>query len=128
MADLNVIILSGNLTKDPELRHTPKGTPVCNVRIANNGFKRDEPALFIDLTVWGKDAEYMASRCERGTFIEVSGRLTCRTYTTKEGQERTVYEVNVKDLHVKRAAGENGGIKKPGGGRLAGHQRNRPIF
>ena len=62
MADLNIIALSGNLVSTPEVRHTNKGTAVCNLRIANNGYSQDEDAMFIDLVLWGRDAEYAARR------------------------------------------------------------------
>jgi len=103
MADLNVIALSGNLTGDPELKHTSSGTALCKGRMANNGFGRDKPAMFIDITTWGRDAEFMANNCKKGTTVQVSGRLESNSYTDKNGNKRTSFSVNVKDLYVKRA-------------------------
>jgi single-strand DNA-binding protein len=103
MADLNMIALAGNLTRTPELRHTAKGQAVCSARIANNGFRKDKEALFIDITVWGRDAEYMAANCEKGTQVQITGRLESETYTGRDGKERTTFSVNVRDLHVKKA-------------------------
>lgn len=115
MADLNVITLSGNLTQDPELRHTPKGLSVCNARLANNGFGRDEETLFINIVLWGKDAEYCADNCSKGTFVEVSGRFSLRSYTDRNGNERTSPEVNVKSFHAKTriasTSNDGGGYK-----------------
>ena len=103
MADLNIIALSGNLTQDPELKHTSNGTALCKGRMANNGFGRDKAAMFIDVTCWGRDAEYMAKNCKRGTTIQVSGRLESNSYTDKNGNNRTSFSINVRDLYVKRA-------------------------
>ena len=104
MADLNIIALSGNLTQDPELKHTSNGTALCKGRMANNGFGRDKPAMFIDVTCWGRDAEYMAKNCKRGTTIQVSGRLESNSYTDKNGNNRTSFSINVRDLYVIKRA------------------------
>jgi single-strand DNA-binding protein len=101
MADLNIIALSGNLVSTPEVRHTNKGTAVCNLRIANNGYSQDEDAMFIDLVLWGRDAEYAARTCQKGTFVEVGGRLVQRSYTDRDGNDRKVMEVKVRDFHAK---------------------------
>lgn len=101
MADLNIIALSGNLVSTPEVRHTNKGTAVCNLRIANNGYGQDEDAMFIDLVLWGRDAEYAARTCQKGTFVEVGGRLVQRSYTDRDGNDRKVMEVKVRDFHAK---------------------------
>ena len=103
MADLNIIALSGNLTQDPELKHTSNGTALCKGRMANNGFGRDKPAMFIDVTCWGRDAEYMAKNCKQGTNIQVSGRLESNSYTDRNGNNRTSFSVNVRDLYVRRS-------------------------
>ena len=98
MASLNKALLIGNLTRDPDLRYTPSGTAVANLRLAVNrtfvvqGDKREE-TLFIDVVAWGKQAEACAEYLAKGSAILVDGRLQSREYETKDGGKRTVIEV-----------------------------------
>lgn len=95
MANLNKVFLMGNLTADPELRYTPSGASVCTLRMAVNrryttrqGENRDE-TLFIDVTVWGKQAEACSQYLSKGRPLFVEGRLRQDTWTTNDGQKRS---------------------------------------
>ena len=99
MASLNKVFLIGNLTRTPELRYTPSGTAVADLRIAVNdsyttqsGEKR-ENTCFLNVVVWGKQAETCREYLDKGSPILVEGRLQTRDWETKEGQKRTVTEV-----------------------------------
>jgi single-strand DNA-binding protein len=145
------ITLAGNLVDDPELRFTPAGQPVARFRVAstpryldkNTNEWKDGDSLFLTCNVWRQAAENVAESLTRGTRVIVSGRLRQRSYETKEGEKRTVYEVEVDDVgpslrnasaKVNRAArngsggsagpGGSGGSAGPGGsgGRTAGGQ------
>ena len=99
MADFNRVILLGRLTRDPELRYTPAGSPVCNFDLAVNrtyttqaGERRDE-TCFITIVVWGKQGENCAEYLKKGRQALVEGRLTQRSWETPEGQKRSKHEV-----------------------------------
>jgi single-strand DNA-binding protein len=130
------ITLAGNLVDDPELRFTPAGQPVARFRVAstpryldkNTNEWKDGDSLFLTCNVWRQAAENVAESLTRGTRVIVSGRLRQRSYETKEGEKRTVYEVEVDDVgpslrnasaKVNRVArngsGGSGGSGGPGG-------------
>lgn len=99
MASLNKVLLIGNLTRPPELRYTPSGTAVADVRLAVNrnyttqgGEKRDE-VCFLTVVVWGKQAESCGEYLDKGSQIFVEGRLQTRDWEGKDGQKRTATEV-----------------------------------
>jgi len=99
------IHLAGTLVADPELRFTPNGVAVANFRIACNerirnddGTWRDGDATFLTCNVWRDAAENAAENLVKGSRILVFGRLKQRNYETKEGEKRTVYEVEVDDF------------------------------
>ena len=90
MANINRVILTGNLTRDPELRNTSSGMPVCSLRIAVNTRRKSgdewvEKPNYFDVTVWGKQGENCANYLEKGRPIAIDGRLEWREYT-KEGE------------------------------------------
>jgi single-strand DNA-binding protein len=100
------ITIAGNLVDDPELRFTPAGQPVARFRVAStprymdkstNEWK-DGDSLFLTCNVWRQAAENAAETLRRGMRVIVSGRLRQRSYETKEGEKRTVYEVEVDDV------------------------------
>jgi single-strand DNA-binding protein len=130
------ITIAGNLVDDPELRFTPAGQPVAKFRIAStpryldkatNEWK-DGDSLFLTCNVWRQAAENVAESLTRGMRVIVSGRLRQRSYETKEGEKRTVYEVEVDDVgpslrnasakvnRVARSGGDGGGYGGGGGG------------
>jgi single-strand DNA-binding protein len=106
MAGETVITLVGNLVDDPELRFTPSGAAVAKFRIAStprtfdrqtNEWK-DGESLFLTCNVWRQPAENCAESLQRGMRVIVQGRLRQRTYETKEGEKRTVFEVEVDEV------------------------------
>lgn len=99
MASLNKVFLIGNLTRAPELRYTPNGTAVSDLRLAVNrayttqsGEKRQE-TYFLTVVVWGKQAETCGEYLDKGSPILVEGRLQTREWEGKDGQRRNVVEV-----------------------------------
>ena len=140
------ITIAGNLVDDPELRFTPAGQPVARFRVASTprfrdnstGEWKDGDSLFLTCNVWRQAAENVAESLTRGMRVIVSGRLRQRSYETKEGEKRTVYEVEVDDVgpslrnasakvnRVTRSGGSGGygqgGPGGQGGGRPSGGQ------
>ncbi|MBI1848492.1 MAG: single-stranded DNA-binding protein [Candidatus Rokubacteria bacterium] len=99
MASLNKVFLIGNLTRPPELRYTPSGTAVADLRLAVNrnyttqgGDKREE-TCFLTVVVWGKQAESCGEYLDKGSPIMVEGRLQTRDWEAKDGGKRSVTEV-----------------------------------
>jgi single-strand DNA-binding protein len=101
-----VITIVGNLVDDPQLRFTPSGAAVANFRVAStprfldkatNEWK-DGESLFLTCNVWRQAAENVAESLQRGMRVMVQGRLKQRSYETKEGEKRTVYEVEVDEV------------------------------
>jgi single-strand DNA-binding protein len=106
MAGDTIITVIGNLTDDPELRFTPSGAAVAKFRVAStprfmdrqsNEWKDGEP-LFLSCTVWRQAAENVAESLQRGARVIVSGRLKQRSYETREGEKRTVIELEVDEI------------------------------
>jgi single-strand DNA-binding protein len=102
MANLNKVFLIGNLTKDPELRYTPSGVAVANIRLAvNRRFKNKnqelkEETCFITAVVWNKQAEACNQYLHKGSPCFVEGRLQSRSWEDNAGQKRNVIEVRVE--------------------------------
>jgi single-strand DNA-binding protein len=106
MAGETPITVIGNLTADPELRFTPSGAAVANFTVAStprtfdkqtNEWK-DGEALFLNCSVWRQAAENVAESLVRGSRVIVSGRLKARSYETREGEKRTVFEIDVDEI------------------------------
>ena len=130
------ITVVGNLVADPELRFTASGQPVATFRIASTPRIRDNAtnewkdgdSLFLTCNVWRQAAENVAESLQRGMRVIVTGRLKQRNYETKEGEKRTVYEVEVDDVgpSLRNAsakvarANRTGGAGGPGGGGYGG--------
>lgn len=106
MAGDTVITIIGNLTNDPELRFTPSGAAVANFTVASTPRQfdrqsnewKDGETLFMRCSVWREAAENVAESLGRGTRVLVSGRLKSRSYETKEGEKRTVVELEVDEV------------------------------
>ena len=106
MAGETTITVIGNLTDDPELRFTPSGAAVAKFRVAstprtldrNSGEWKDGEPLFLQCNVWRQVAENVAESLHRGARVIVSGRLRQRTYETREGEKRTVMELEVDEI------------------------------
>jgi single-strand DNA-binding protein len=119
------ITIAGNLVDDPELRFTPAGQPVARFRVAstprfrdnNSGEWKDGDSLFLTCNVWRQAAENVAESLTRGMRVIVSGRLRQRSYETKEGEKRTVYEVEVDDVgpSLRNASAKVNRIARSGG-------------
>lgn len=133
MAGETLITLVGNLTADPELRFTPSGAPVANFTVAstprtfdrNANEWKDGDAMFLNCAVWRQAAENVAESLTKGMRVIVQGRLKSRSYETREGEKRTVFEVDVEEVgpalkyasaKVTRNAGGGGGNYSGGGG------------
>jgi single-strand DNA-binding protein len=136
MAGETPITVIGNLTADPELRFTPSGAAVANFTVAStprtfdrqsNEWK-DGEALFLNCSVWRQAAENAAESLQRGMRVIVSGRLKARSYETREGEKRTVFEIDVDEVgpslkyatakvtKTTRSGGQGGGGGFSGGG------------
>ncbi|HYJ69389.1 MAG TPA: single-stranded DNA-binding protein [Nocardioidaceae bacterium] len=106
MAGDTVITIVGNLVDDPELRFTPSGAAVANFRIAStpriydrqSGEWRDGDTLFLSCSVWRQAAENVAESLQKGMRAIVQGRLKSRQYETREGEKRTVFEIDVDEV------------------------------
>ncbi len=116
--NINRVVLTGNLTRDPELRSTSSGTAVCSLRIASNtrrkgpsGDWEDKPNFF-DVTVWGAQGENCARFLSRGRPVAIDGRLEWREFTDKDGNKRQAIEIvadAVQFLGGRDDAGGGGG-------------------
>jgi single-strand DNA-binding protein len=135
MAGETVITVVGNLVDDPELRFTPSGAAVANFRIAStprtfdrqtNEWK-DGESLFLSCNIWRQAAENVAESLHKGTRVIVTGRLRQRSYETREGEKRTVFELEVDEVgpslrnatvkvqRMARSGGSGGGFGSGGG-------------
>lgn len=97
-AGINTVAVSGNLTKDPELRHLPSGTSICMMRVAVNAREKidgewQDRANYFNVTVWGAHGENCAKYLERGRGIMVSGRLRWREWEANDGSKRQDVEI-----------------------------------
>jgi single-strand DNA-binding protein len=119
MANINRVVLVGNLTRDPELRHTPSGTPVCKLRIAVNTRQKDsatgewgDKPNYFDVTVWGNQAESCAQYLSKGRPVAIDGRLDWREWEAQDGSKRQAVEIiadTVQFLGSRGDAGDLGG-------------------
>jgi len=148
MAGETTITVVGNLTDDPELRFTPSGAAVAKFRIAStprtmdrqSGEWKDGEPLFLACNVWRDAAEHVAESLQRGARVIVQGRLRQRSYETREGEKRTVYELEVDEIgpslryataKVQKmarsgGAGGGGGFGASGGGGGGGGASRQP--
>jgi len=99
----NKVILIGNLTRDPELRYTPQGTSVCNFGIAVNrkykqGEEMKEEVTFINVVVFGKQADTCGQYLNKGSSVLIEGRLQERRWETEDGQKRSKHEVVAQSI------------------------------
>ena len=121
MANINRVVLVGNLTRDPELRHTPSGTPVCKLRIAVNTRQKDaqgnwgDKPNYFDVTVWGNQGESCAQFLSKGRPVGIDGRLDWREWEAQDGTKRQAVEI-IADT-VQFLGGREGGEMGGGGER-----------
>ena len=102
---MNKLVLTGNLTRSPELRSTPNGIPVCTFTIAVNGRKSDDPTAYFRITVWRQLAEICNRYLTKGKKVFVSGPVSVSTYTAKDGTARASLEVTAEDVEFLSPAG-----------------------
>ena len=102
---MNKLIAVGNLARDPELRSTPNGIPVCTFTIAVNGRKQDEPATFFRVTAWRQLGENCNRYLTKGKKVFVSGPVSVSTYTAKDGTTRASMEITADDVEFLSPAG-----------------------
>ena len=117
-ANINRVVLVGNLTRDPELRHTPSGMAVCSLRIAVNTRRKDstsgewtEKPNYFDITVWGNQGESCAQYLAKGRPVAVDGRLEWREWDAQDGTKRQAVEIIADSVQFLggRDAGAGGG-------------------
>lgn len=119
MASFNRVLIIGNLTKDPELRYTPQGVAVANLRLAaNRRFKSKtgelkEEVCFITAVVWDKQAESCNQYLHKGSQIFVEGRLQSRSWEDNAGQKRSVIEIRAERVQFLGAPGGAGKAAAP---------------
>lgn len=131
MASYNRVILVGNLTRDPEVKYTPKGTAIIDIGLAVNrsystdaGEKREE-VTFIDVTLWGRTAEIVGEYCKKGRPLMVEGRLHMETWDDKAtGQKRSKLKVVGENIQLLGSRGE--GDDKAKGGQHSAPPARRP--
>ncbi len=118
MAGFNKVILLGNLTRNPELRYTPNGTPVASFGLAvsrrfKQGDELKEEVCFIDIVVFGKQAEHCGQYLSKGHGVIVEGRLQQRRWETEDGQKRSKHEVVAQSVTFlpKRQDGASGAVE-----------------
>ncbi|MDD5654767.1 MAG: single-stranded DNA-binding protein [Candidatus Omnitrophota bacterium] len=123
MASFNKVILMGNLTKDPELRYTPQGTAVVNLRLAVNrrfkskatGETKDE-VCYVTAVVWDKQAETCNQYLRKGRPVFVEGRLQSRSWEDNAGQKRSVLEIRAERVQFMGSAPQQGQAEAAGEG------------
>lgn len=114
MSDLNEVIVSGRLTRDSELRYTPNGTAVTDVIIASNRIwskdsDRQEETTFVDVTIWGKQAESLNEYLVKGRHIMVVGRLKLNKWETDDGAKRSKLTMIAEKINLTPGGGKSNG-------------------
>jgi single-strand DNA-binding protein len=125
-SNVNVVVITGNLTKDPELRHIGGGTPVCELRVAVNSRRKDgqsgqwvDKPNYFDVVVWGAQGENCANYLNKGRPVAVEGRLDWREWEAKDGGKRQAVQIvanSVQFLGSRDGSGSGGGGGDQGGG------------
>ncbi|MBO5364265.1 MAG: single-stranded DNA-binding protein [Clostridia bacterium] len=118
---MNKVILMGRLTRDPELRHTSAGTPVCSFSIAvDNGYGERRQTDFINCVAWNKTAEFVSNYFEKGKMIIVIGRIATRTWEGQDGKKNYATEVVASEVSFGETKRSQDGGAGFGGGVSAG--------
>ncbi len=125
MASFNKIIIVGHLGRDPELRYTPSGTPVCDFSIATSerkgkrdGGEGEETTTWFRVSMWGRQAEVANQYLQKGKQVYVEGRLSQREWTDRDGNKRVSLEVHGSDLQFIGSRGDE--MAAGAGGRSSG--------
>jgi single-strand DNA-binding protein len=125
--NINRVVLTGNLTRDPELRSTSSGTSVCSLRVACNTRRKDasgewvDKPNYFDVTIWGRQGENAAQYLEKGRPVAIDGRLEWREWQDKEGNKRQSIDIIADSVQFLGGRGEG-----EGGGGGNGGQRFTP--
>jgi len=121
-ASINRVVLVGNLTRDPELRHTPSGMAVCSLRIAVNSRQKQpdgqwgEKPNYFSVTVWGQQGENCAQYLSKGRPVAIDGRLDWREYQANDGTKREAIEIVADSVQFLGGRGDGEGFGAVGGG------------
>ena len=115
-SNINVVAITGNLTRDPELRSTPSGTSVCKLRVAVNSRRKDgqsgewvDKPNYFDVTVWGAQGENCANYLSKGRPVAVEGRLDWREWESQDGGKRQAVEIIANSVQFLGSRGDNPG-------------------
>ena len=119
--NINRVVLTGNLTRDPELRHTPSGTSVCSLRVACNTRRKDgdqwvDKPNYFDVTVWGAQGENCATYLQKGRPVALDGRLEWREWQDQQGNNRQSVEIVADNIQFLGGREEGMGGGGTGGG------------
>jgi len=114
MSDLNEVIVSGRVTRDAELRYTPSGTAVTDVTLASNRVwskdsEKQEETTFVDVTIWGRQAETLSQYLLKGRHLMVVGRLKLNKWENSEGDKRSKMTVVADKVNLTPGGGNKGG-------------------
>ena len=122
-SNVNVVVVTGNLTRDPELRSTPGGTSICKLRVAVNSRRKDgqsgqwvDKPNYFDVTVWGAQGENCANYLAKGRPVAVEGRLDWHEWEDKEGNKRQNVEIIANSVQFLGSRDGSGGGNGNGGG------------
>ena len=105
MSDVNKVIITGRVTRDSELRETPAGTPVTDISVVSNRIwtkngERQEDATFVDVTIWGKQAETLSPMLTKGRHVMLEGRLKLNSWETDEGVKRSKLTIVAESVNL----------------------------
>jgi single-strand DNA-binding protein len=113
--NLNVVVVTGNLTRDPELRSLPSGTSVCKLRVAVNSRRKDQSGEWVDkpnyfdVTVWGAQGENCATYLSKGRPVAIDGRLEWREWEAQDGSKRQSVEIIANSVQFLGSRDDQGG-------------------
>ena len=131
-SNVNVVVITGNLTRDPELRSTGGGTSVCEMRVAVNSRRKDgqsgqwvDKPNYFDVVVFGAQADNCATYLQRGRPLAVEGRLDWREWESKEGGKRQAVQIIANTVQF-LGSRDGGGAPNGGGGGGGGQQEQQP--
>lgn len=126
MPNMNVVILAGNLTRDPELRYLPSGAPVCDFSIAfNRSYKKGsgemvQEAHFFDVQAWNRQAEVVAEHLKKGAPVAVEGMVLQNRWETQDGQKRSKLYIRANRVHFLGKRPDGSTAPTPGADEMAG--------
>ena len=120
MASFNKVILLGNLTRDPDMRYTPSGTPVASFGLAVNwryrqGDEQKEEVCFVDISTFGRQAELAGEYLSKGRMVLIEGRLQFRTWEDQNGQRRSKLDVVAERVNFMPRGSQDGGSRQSAG-------------